>query len=121
MVDSNSNEEVLPYDSTPFAGWSEKVASWGWTVIYQDQLIAYYGTEGNCPRCGDHMSCVISNAPRENLLVEAERFIESLWTDTPPETVLISCNCQVAHPPHAAGEGCGQSAYIPFKKAIQKP
>jgi|SRR5579872_471951 len=120
MTDNAADEEVVPYDSTPFPGWAEKVASWGWTKIYQDQKIVYYGIEGTCPRCRHQMSTIRTNTPIESFLVEAEKFRESLWTDTPPESEYVQCNCSIAHPTHAAGEGCGQYGYVPFAKAIQK-
>jgi len=121
MADINLNSKpVVPYRTTPFPGWDEEVAKWPWELIHKDPPIVIWGKEGTCPYCGDHMSIIEAYRPIVPGL-EVSRFIEATRNNGIPETVYVWCNCDVAHPPEATHQGCGQHARIPFGSALPNP
>lgn len=81
-------------------GWTDVIALWGWQPLNDGKDGYYIG--GKCPYC-DH--------DIDRVLEPVVTIFETMLP--PPEKVWIQCNCKVAHPPHNAGEGCGQAAEIP--------
>ncbi len=117
MSNHDSSASELPFDETPLPEWADEIAKWPWVLIHKNPPIIAWGKEGTCPHCGHHMSIIESNRPIVHGL-EVSRFYEARRNDGIPEIVYVWCNCDVAHPPEAAGEGCGQHARIPFSSAL---
>jgi len=99
MSDKSQAEKPKVWSDILQSGWKETVESWGWQPLHGGKRGYYIG--GKCPYCHDDMSRTIE-------------LVETIFEGAkpPPEYVWVQCNCKVAHPPHNAGEGCGQGAEI---------
>ncbi|MBL7259235.1 hypothetical protein [Paractinoplanes lichenicola] len=57
---------------------------------------------GDCPRCRDYMSSLVSNVIATDAVTETGRMIE----------ILAECSCEPGHTQGSRGCGAGRGAYI---------
>ncbi len=107
-----SGSQSIPFDTSPYQGWDEIVASWGW----KEESPGRWRIEGVCPRCNHYMYKVYEIITIAELQIQPTSGIElaEMLEIELPATVYVRCNCSSIHEPNSSGDGCGQSAFIPF-------
>ncbi len=77
--------------------WEAAIASWRWEPVGLNA----WQKSGACPHCGDDITIPYNST----LVLGVEEYEENPLID-------VSCACSVAHPDHAAGDGCGRFGRI---------
>ncbi|GAC1381021.1 MAG: hypothetical protein NVS4B7_12850 [Ktedonobacteraceae bacterium] len=120
---------VKPWDDSLDLKWQETVNSWHWKPVDSDDpTVLTYRIKGTCPYCNDPMSqdekigigfgARYLIRPEPDSIIHGRNTFREAVGGALPETVTVSCNCDVKHAPDK--KGCGKHGQILFADNINE-